>query len=159
MISLDLHRVINSGVLFEFKPSVSIFACMKPSFFKWIQQKGMLLLATTMLLKAFLAPVIFIDFKLNQDYITKVLCINREKPQLECNGQCVLMQKMQKNQESDNPEQSQSSKSHLLEMFYEWGNEFIPQVVFIHIEKHFPVYAEGAHSTYFTSIFHPPRLA
>lgn len=119
----------------------------------------MLFLATTMLLKAFLAPVIFIDFKLNQDYITKVLCINREKPQLDCNGQCVLMQKMQKAQESNNPEQSQSSKSHLLEMFYEWRNNFNPQITITYIEKHFPVYTEGTHSKYFTSIFHPPRLA
>lgn len=119
----------------------------------------MLFLATTMLLKAFLAPVIFIDFKLNQDYITKVLCINREKPQLECNGQCVLMQKMQKAQESDNPEQSQSSKSHLLEMFYEWGNGFSSPMAFTYIEKFFPEYIEKAVVKHCGSIFHPPRLA
>src|SRR5690554_6181912 len=111
---------------------------MKSSFFKWIQQKGMLLLATAMLLKAFLAPVIFIDFKLNQDYITKVLCINREKPQLECNGQCVLMQKMKKSQETENPEQNTSSKSHLLEIFYEMENEFSPRMTFIYLQKLFP---------------------
>ena len=118
----------------------------------------MLFLATTMLLKAFLAPAIFIDFKLNQDYITKVLCINREKPQLECNGQCVLMQKMQKAQESDNPEQNQSAKSHLLEIFYEWRDGLDPQITFTYTEKAVPVYTERVQTKYLASIFHPPRL-
>ena len=41
---------------------------------------------------------IFINFKINQDYITKVLCINREKPDMECNGQCHLKKEIRKSE-------------------------------------------------------------
>lgn len=31
-------------------------------------------------------------YVINQDYILEFLCINRDKPELECNGKCYLMQ-------------------------------------------------------------------
>ena len=37
---------------------------------------------------------IFIDYILNHDYYANTLCINKDKPELACNGQCVLMQKL-----------------------------------------------------------------
>src|SRR5690554_4831329 len=131
---------------------------MKPSFFKWIQQKGMLFLATTMLLKAFLAPAIFIDFKLNQDYIAKVLCINREKPQLECNGQCILMKKMEQAQDSNSAEQSQSTKPHLLEIFSELSPLFQP-LTSPAVQKEFFTYNDGDSFVLFFSIFQPPKIS
>ena len=39
---------------------------------------------------------ILIDFKLNQDFIAKALCINKEKPMSNCNGKCILAQKLKK---------------------------------------------------------------
>lgn len=39
---------------------------------------------------------ILIDFKVNQNYISKELCENRETPELECNGKCYLMKKLEK---------------------------------------------------------------
>jgi hypothetical protein len=129
---------------------------MKPNIFKRIKQNGMQFLATAMLFKAFLAPAVFIDFKLNQDYIAKVLCINREKPQLECNGQCILMEKMKNTQDSENPEQSQSSKSQLLEIFSELTTIFHP-LIFPTVEEKFFEYTEQALVSYLSQIFHPPQ--
>lgn len=37
---------------------------------------------------------IYFSFKINQQYIAKALCINRDKPEMHCNGQCVLMQRI-----------------------------------------------------------------
>ncbi len=34
------------------------------------------------------------DFIIRQDYIAKTLCENRDKPDMHCNGKCVLMQKL-----------------------------------------------------------------
>src|SRR5690606_19425672 len=100
------------GVYFEFYgPRAYLYPVMKRCIFRRIKVNSMLLLATIMLFKAFLAPAVFIDFKLNQDYISKVLCINRDKPELECEGQCVLMQKMKRTQDADHPEQTQGTKS------------------------------------------------
>lgn len=117
----------------------------------------MLLLATVMLFKAFLAPAVFIDFKLNEDYIAKVLCINREKPQVDCNGQCVLMQKMKSTQDANHPEQSQSSKTHLLEIISDISLLFRP-LLFPAVKKEFFVYNEEISLEHFSKIFPPPKI-
>lgn len=41
-----------------------------------------------------LAPLL--EYYSNQDFFAKVLCINQDKPELACNGQCILMQKLKK---------------------------------------------------------------
>ena len=43
----------------------------------------------------------YVEFILNQDYIAEFLCINKEKPKLQCNGKCYLMKEIQKQQESE----------------------------------------------------------
>lgn len=32
-----------------------------------------------------------LEYAVDYDYISKVLCINKEKPELQCNGKCHLM--------------------------------------------------------------------
>ena len=129
---------------------------MKPVIIKWVKSYGMLLLAAAMLFKAFLAPAVFIDFKLNQEYIAKVLCINKEKPQLECNGQCILMQKMKAAQESENPEQNPAPKSQLLEIFTELKSIYHP-ISFQLTEKKYFEYSASLVVLNFSKIFHPPQ--
>ena len=43
------------------------------------------------------APVI--EFVINQDYIVEFLCINTDKPELQCNGKCYLMQMLQEQED------------------------------------------------------------
>lgn len=43
----------------------------------------------------------FIDYALNYDYISKVLCINKDEPKTKCNGKCYLMQELKQQQEED----------------------------------------------------------
>lgn len=40
------------------------------------------------------APLI--EYYANKDFFATVLCINKDKPELKCNGQCILMQKLKK---------------------------------------------------------------
>ena len=53
-----------------------------------------------MLLKPVL-PVV--DYVVNYDYISTVLCINKAKPKLQCNGKCHLMKELAKTSESETP--------------------------------------------------------
>ena len=39
------------------------------------------------------------SFVVNQDYIAEFFCINQDKPELECNGKCYLMQKLEEQNE------------------------------------------------------------
>ncbi|CAM1345367.1 conserved hypothetical protein [Tenacibaculum amylolyticum] len=43
----------------------------------------------------------FVEYAINYDYISKILCINKDKPELSCNGKCQLMQKLKQQQEED----------------------------------------------------------
>ncbi|MEQ3656569.1 MAG: hypothetical protein ABNH00_11950 [Dokdonia sp.] len=59
----------------------------------------LILVALTMLFKP-LWPVA--DYVANYDYIIKVLCENKDKPELKCNGKCYLSKQLAKEaQESD----------------------------------------------------------
>ena len=53
-----------------------------------------------MLLKP-IFPVI--DYVVNYDYIATVLCVNKAKPQMHCNGKCHLIKEMAKESESEKP--------------------------------------------------------
>lgn len=46
--------------------------------------------------------VVTTDFALNQAEIAAELCENKNRPELHCNGKCVLMQKLQLTENSNN---------------------------------------------------------
>lgn len=72
------------------------------------------ILLATILLHTCSTIAVVVSFKINQDYISTYLCINRDKPQLQCNGKCVLMQRMQ--QEVNNlDEQNRQKTQHIIE--------------------------------------------
>lgn len=51
---------------------------------------------------AMLRPVQpYVEYALNQDYIAEFLCINKDKPKLQCNGKCHLVKELEKQQEQD----------------------------------------------------------
>lgn len=63
-------------------------------------KKTVFLIALFLLLKPIL-PVI--DYMVNYEYITKVLCENKDKPIMHCNGKCHLMKELAKNSENEKP--------------------------------------------------------
>lgn len=51
-----------------------------------------------------LKPVLpVVDYVVNYEYISKVLCVNKAKPKLKCNGKCHLMKELAKTSESETP--------------------------------------------------------
>lgn len=43
-------------------------------------------------------------FHLNRDYIAKVLCENRQRPELKCNGKCYLARKLKEQEDNKDKE-------------------------------------------------------
>lgn len=58
------------------------------------------LLALFMLLKPIL-PVI--EYIANYEYISQVLCVNKDNQKMKCNGKCHLMKELAKASENDKP--------------------------------------------------------
>jgi hypothetical protein len=60
-----------------------------------------------------LKPVFpFVEYAVNYNYITKVLCVNKAKPVLKCNGKCHLMKQLANaaEEESANDKSNSSDK-------------------------------------------------
>ena len=45
--------------------------------------------------------VVYTHFKLDQDFIASVLCINKDKPAVKCEGKCYLEKKIEENHKED----------------------------------------------------------
>jgi len=54
---------------------------------------------------------VYAAFGLNQKYISKNLCENRNKPWLHCNGKCYLMKKIKQAEEKEKSDERQTQKS------------------------------------------------
>jgi len=61
--------------------------------------------------------LVMFEFYLNQEYVAQNLCVNRDKPQLHCNGKCHLRKQLneEEKRDQDNPERRAENKS---EIFY-----------------------------------------
>jgi hypothetical protein len=61
---------------------------------------------------ALLQPYLpFVDYQLRMDYYVEVLCENRDRPELHCDGKCALAQKLQAAMAESLPEAPQAPNS------------------------------------------------
>lgn len=111
-----------------------------------------------MLLKPIL-PVI--EYAVNYDYISKVLCVNKEKPKLQCNGKCHLTKELAKASENEKPISSDKKvASHEFEtLFFEEIKSFlIRPVYFDNNTKTDSNYSNLYFYLESSSVFHPPTI-
>jgi len=106
-----------------------------------------------------MVPLIYLDFEVRNDYISKVLCIERSKPITVCGGTCYLTDKLNQAQEhQENAEKLTpreivfflSEKKHLVQLADQW--KIAVKEVHLKINESLP------HTQYLTDIFHPPQV-
>nr|MBP8212168.1 hypothetical protein [Saprospiraceae bacterium] len=59
-------------------------------------------LVVLMSLPAFTGVATYISWRINQDYIAKYLCENKDKKELKCKGKCHLMKNLKKSEQQEN---------------------------------------------------------
>nr|WP_314898124.1 hypothetical protein [uncultured Flavobacterium sp.] len=119
-------------------------------------KKIIFIIVLIMLVKPVL-PVL--EYVVNYEYISKVLCINKDKPKMQCNGKCHLMKELAKASDADKPVSSDKKvTAQVLEvLFFEEIQSFkITPVCFGTKEKINPVYSNLYSHLNLFSIFHPP---
>jgi hypothetical protein len=108
----------------------------------------------------FLKPVFpFLDYAINYEYITKVLCENKAKPEMHCNGKCHLMKELAKASDSEKPlSTDKKASSQLLEVLFleEIQSYAISPIYFVLKQKTAPSYSNLYSHLNTHSIFHPP---
>ena len=103
-----------------------------------------------------------VEYVVNYDYIVKVLCENKDKPEMHCNGKCHLTKELAKEAgaEDKNPLNDKTSKTEVPQFII---SENIAEYMFPSETEFFSVdnigYTPNLNSSLYTSkILHPPRL-
>ncbi len=103
-----------------------------------------------------------VEYVVNYDYIVNVLCVNKDKPEMKCNGKCHLSKELAKEAGADekNPFNSKTTKTEIpqfiiSENIYEYSFASYRELVSI---KNIG-YKPNLNSSLFTSkILHPPQF-
>jgi hypothetical protein len=115
------------------------------------------------ILALFLKPILpVVDYIVNYDYISKVLCENKAKPELKCNGKCHLMKELAKASEDEKPINSdkKDNSKHEIELLYcNEASEFnFRQIYFYNKTSVGDNYTNLYLHTVSCSVFHPPTF-
>lgn len=102
-----------------------------------------------------------VDYMVNYDYISKVLCENKAKPELKCNGKCHLMKELAKASEEEKPVSGDKKAVH-----FELEILFIQQLpdfkcdyaILLGSKEINKKYSDLYCYTNATSVFHPPAV-
>jgi len=103
---------------------------------------------------------IVIDFKINQDFIAEMLCINREKPMTMCKGTCYLTDQLNKAEEQEG-QRAPASKKERVELIYCYSESIIDSLSIpdIYTGELNPVSVDTWYPSAFVhDIFHPPQF-
>lgn len=117
-------------------------------------------IALIVVLFMFLKPLFpVLEYAVNYEYISKVLCVNKAKPKMHCNGKCHLMKELAKAQETD--KQTSSNKKNVtvgnVDLILEIRNDFS----FLVFSGNTKTTIHSKYSNLYSqlnlySIFHPP---
>ena len=102
-----------------------------------------------------------LEYVVNYEYISKVLCINKDKPKMHCNGKCHLMQELAKVSDAEKPISSDKKGiSQIIEvLFFEEIKSFrIKPIYFGTKEKINKSYSNLYFYLNSSSVFHPPTF-
>lgn len=110
-------------------------------------------LFVVIVLQTFSSFIIQADFYLNQDYIAKNLCVNRDKPMMHCNGKCYLAKKLNEEGQSQSPA-SKNERVDVSPFFVPTSFSFVtvPHI----IKPEYFIKDENPVSSFSPYIFHPP---
>jgi hypothetical protein len=108
-----------------------------------------------LVLQTFSSFFIQADFYVNQSYIAKNLCVNRNKPMMHCNGKCYLAKKLKEQDKSQTPA-SKNERVDVLPFFVPDFFSFVNTIT--RIKREYFIQDETSLSSYYSSVFHPPTV-
>ncbi|SDN10446.1 hypothetical protein SAMN05421820_106176 [Pedobacter steynii] len=98
-------------------------------------------------------------FKMNQDYIANALCENKDKPQMHCNGRCVLAKKLQQAEQNEEKQRAQSQEKANVLFFCKLNRLKVAECLLSLQRREFnPFYLHFKPSSFSNDIFKPPQF-
>lgn len=68
---------------------------------KVIQQIGVVFIVGLLFTKSMVAPILFLDYEIRKDFIIQNYCVNKSRPELQCDGKCYLAKRLEATQQQD----------------------------------------------------------
>jgi hypothetical protein len=117
-----------------------------------------IIISTLLLLPSFGNVVIYLTFKVNQDEISKTLCVKKEVKNNTCNGKCYLAKQLKKGAEKEKQESPNLKEKQELVYTQTASNyNFTPIITIEKTRMMVSRYCEKSKSVA-VSIFHPPLV-
>lgn len=99
-------------------------------------------------------------YEINKDYVADVLCVNKDKPEMECNGKCYLKKQLTKIDKGTDAEKQNipniSKKIEVIEYLLTTTWAVSKQPVIEHVLTHHAHYTDPESRIYTYPVFHPP---
>lgn len=114
-----------------------------------------ILLVFLFLLQSFTRTFIIVNYQVNKDYISNVLCENKEKKAMHCEGKCHLKKELQKEEKKEST--PSGSKENFEIILYSEKTTTLSFVGFELAKSSF-IYTEIYPQDFTGKIFHPPTI-
>lgn len=101
---------------------------------------------------------VLINYEINKDYIASVLCVNRDKPEMHCEGQCYLRKQLHRDEQHKQQDNGITGNKIEIALFCATDLHFFTFDLRTDKCAFSPVLIPHYQSPYF-HIFHPPRFA
>lgn len=104
---------------------------------------------------------VIVWYQANKDYVADVLCINKDKPELHCNGKCYLKKQLKKvddNTTNDKEAPAKKTKNQLPE-YIASSNQLAIFTTTVETVQHKTFYNNTYYHHHLSSVFHPPQEA
>jgi hypothetical protein len=114
-----------------------------------------ILMLSAIVMQTFSTLIIIANYEINKSYITQNFCENKNKPKMNCNGQCHLNKQLQKQEKNENAPANPIKEKTQIQLFCQ-SNVF--GYMNSYSEKNiYAPYSEKEISSPFSSLFHPPQ--
>ena len=118
---------------------------------KWTVPILMFLILTM----SFSKGIVWLEYQVNKDFISKNLCINKLKPLLHCKGNCQLMKKLADQEEDKSSVPVAKLKAGFDETALPINNDF--NLIVLAVTKDHPGHLkQSSHNSPVFPVFHPP---
>lgn len=108
-------------------------------------------------LQSFGKWLILLEYRVNQEYIARVLCENKARPQLKCKGKCQLMKKLAAEEKQSGSQAGSNQKADAADVLFtpeNTGDKMEPVMALL--PKANTRYLVRDYTAPATGIFHPP---
>jgi hypothetical protein len=116
-----------------------------------------ILLIGVVALQTFSKWFVILDYRINEEYIAKNLCENRNKSKSCCHGKCYLGKQLAKEEDQQQTPAKGGQREETQTIWYLLNNTQAEFHLFGLLKSNYPLYLTGKSQEFARSFFQPPQ--